>query len=59
MNILICASMKFVKEMVYFKEQLENKGHKVILPPNIESYLNGTIDIENKLEKIKLNIFKL
>lgn len=58
MKIAICGSMKFGKEMLQFKNELENYGHQIIIPENTENYANGIIDIENKWEKIQLDVIK-
>ena len=58
MKIAICGSMSFGKEMVSVKEKLEKMGHIVILPENTHAYANGTIKIENKLEKMKLDVIR-
>ncbi len=58
MKIEICGSMTFGKEMLEFKKILENKGHEIKIPTNTEKYIDGTIEVENKQEKIKLNIIK-
>ena len=58
MKIAICGSMKFGKSMLQFKQELEINGHQVIVPENTESYANGTIDVENKWEKIQLDVIK-
>lgn len=58
MKIAICGSMKFGKEMLQLKQELENKGHQVIVPANTESYADGSIDVENKWEKIQLDVIK-
>jgi len=58
MKIAICGSMKFGKDMLQFKQELETKGHQVIVPENTKSYANGTIDVENKWEKIQLDVIK-
>lgn len=58
MKIAICGSMCFGKEMLELKKSLESNGHKVIVPENTEAYANGTIEIENKWEKIELDVIK-
>ena len=58
MKIALCGSMKFGKDMLEFKQELETKGHRVIVPENTESYADGTIDVENKWEKIQLDVIK-
>lgn len=58
MKIAICGSMKFGKEMLQIKKELEDKGDQVVVPANVESYANGNISIEDKWEKIELDVFK-
>ena len=58
MKVAICGSMSFGKEMLTIKEKLERMGHTVILPENTHAYANGTINIENKLEKMKLDVIR-
>ena len=58
MKIAICGSMNFGKEMIELKTKLEQKGHKAIVPENTESYANGTSSVEDKWEKIELDVFK-
>ena len=58
MKITICGSMKSAQKMIEIKKELEKYEHEVIVPCNIDKYADGTIDIENKLEKIELNLFK-
>jgi len=58
MKIAICGSMKFGKSMLQFKQELETNGHQVIVPENTESYADGTINVENKWEKIQLDVIK-
>lgn len=58
MKVAICGSMSFGKEMLIIKEKLEEMGHTVILPENTHAYANGTINIENKLEKMKLDVIR-
>ena len=41
--------------MIEIKDKLTLFGHEIILPKNAEKYANGTIDVENKLEKIQLD----
>ncbi len=50
--------MAFAKQILKIKKELENLGHDVIAPENIEKYANGTINIENKWEKIELDVIK-
>ena len=50
--------MKFGKDMLQLKQELETKGHQVIVPANTKNYADGTIDVENKWEKIQLDVIK-
>lgn len=59
MKITICGSMVFAKEMLEIKQKLEKQKHIVVVPKNVEKYVNGTINIENKWEKIELGVFQL
>ncbi len=58
MKIAICGSMNFGKEMIELKTKLEQKGHNVVVPENTESYADGTSSVEDKWEKIELDVFK-
>jgi predicted RNA-binding protein with PUA domain len=58
MKITICGSMSFGKEMIETQRKLEEMGHIVIIPENTHAYANGTINIENKLEKMKLDVIR-
>ena len=44
--------------MIEIKDKLTLFGHEIILPKNAEKYANGTIDVENKLEKIQLDVIR-
>ena len=50
--------MAFAKEMIEAKKDLEKKNHFVVIPVNTEKYADGTIGIENKLEKIELDVIR-
>ncbi len=58
MKVAICGSMSFGKEMITIGDELKKMGHTVILPENTHAYANGTINIENKLEKMKLDVIR-
>lgn len=58
MKIVICSSMSFAKQILEIKQKLESLNHIVEIPKNTEKYVNGTIKIENKLEKMKLDAIK-
>ena len=58
MKITICGSMAFAKDMLEIKQKLEEQNHIVIVPTNTDKYANGTIDVENKWEKIELDVIR-
>src|SRR3990167_8032038 len=58
MKITICGSMAFAKDMLEIKQKLEEQNHIVIVPANTDKYANGTIDVENKWEKIELDVIR-
>lgn len=58
MKIIICGSVAFAKEMLEIKQKLEKQNHIVIVPANTDKYANGTIDVENKWEKIELDVIR-
>jgi len=58
MKIIICGSMAFAKEMLEIKQKLEKQNHIVIVPTNTDKYANGTIDVENKWEKIEFDVIR-
>jgi len=58
MRIVLCGSMKFAKEMVEEGKQLEKQSHKVIYPAEIHKWTDANANIDNKWEKIELDVFK-
>jgi hypothetical protein len=58
MKITLCGSMKFSAEMIALKFELENIGIEVDVPGNVENYANGTIDVENKWEKLEHDVIR-
>lgn len=58
MKLAICGSMNFAKDMLEIKNNLEKSGNFVIVPANVEKYADGTIDIENKWEKIEFDLIR-
>ncbi|MBN1175794.1 hypothetical protein JXA48_04055 [Candidatus Woesearchaeota archaeon] len=58
MNIAICASMSFAKEMIEVKEKLEQKGHQITLPEGTEKFLEDPGREEDKWTKIEIDPFK-
>jgi len=58
MKIAICGSMAFAKEMLDIKNNLEKLGHIIEIPANTDSYANKTIKVENKWEKIELDVIR-
>ncbi|HHD92186.1 MAG TPA: hypothetical protein ENL06_01000 [Candidatus Portnoybacteria bacterium] len=59
MKITICGSMNFAKDMIEIKQKLEEQNHIVVVPINTDKYANGTIDVENKLEKMQLDVIRV
>jgi len=55
---MICGSMTFAKEMMDTKRKLENLGHSVFVPSDIESHLKDPILIDNIEENYKHAIDK-
>jgi hypothetical protein len=58
MNIMICGSMSFAREMVQAKHELEERGHTVLLPIDIESHVEDPKlidDLERNHEHVKQN----
>ncbi len=58
MKIAICGSIQFGKEMIEIKKQLEQFGHTVILPKDIEHYASGQKSVEGKWEKQDGDLFR-
>ncbi len=58
MKITICGSMAFAREMVNIQKELENLGHTVAAPANLEKHASGTMTMENKTEKIELDLIR-
>lgn len=58
MKIALCGSMSFGKEMLEIEKKLKEEGHQVIVPENTQAYADETIRIENKLEKMKLDVIR-
>lgn len=58
MKITICGSMAFGKDMLDIKKKLELQKHEVIVPSNTDKYANGTINIEDKWEKIEHDVIR-
>jgi len=54
MKIVICGSMKFAKEMIQVGEWLEQRGHSVVLPENLDQHaekqLSASEDLQEKIE---------
>ena len=59
MKIIIVGSMVYAKDMLDAKEKLEKNNHSVTVPPNAKKYVDGTMEVENKQEKVELDIFKV
>ena len=47
MNIIICGSMTFAKQMKEIKQGLEKLGHNVILPVDTEMCISDPLRIDN------------
>ena len=56
MNIVICASMSFSKEVIEIKKVLERNGHSVLIPERAEEYAAGKLKIEEGGESIRNKI---
>lgn len=41
MKIVICASLSFPEKILEVKEELEELGHKIFIPPTTYAYLEG------------------
>jgi hypothetical protein len=58
MKITVAGSMSFARDMLEIKKKLEEKGHSIIIPVNTEKYVDGSIEMENKQEKIELDLIR-
>lgn len=58
MRISICGNMKFAQAMIEAKNTLEKMGHVVVVPANVERHADNTINIENKREKMELDLIR-
>jgi 8-oxo-dGTP diphosphatase len=58
MNIAICGSMQFSKEMLDLKSQLEAMGHVVETPKHTNAYASGEKLIETKWEKVEGDVIR-
>ena len=60
MKITICGSMSFAKEMIEYKEKLEELKHIIFVPSMLEDFISGNInkkdEMENAARKIKYNL---
>jgi hypothetical protein len=54
MIVTIYGSAKFAKEMIWAKNFLERKRHKVLLPEMAESFANGKVKLDNFKKKYNL-----
>jgi len=50
--------MQFAQKMINIKQELESHGHQVVIPKNSDKYASGTMSVENKWEKIELDLIK-
>lgn len=59
MKIVICGSMKFSKEMLKMKEDLNSLGfNHVVIPHNTEEYASSTLEKDIRQESTKNKIEK-
>lgn len=58
MDMVICGSMAFAKDMMAIRGILEERGHHVIVPKNTDKYADGTILAENKWEKMHEDVIR-
>jgi hypothetical protein len=59
MKIVICASMSAAEKIIQVKEELENLGHQVVVPANMERHLAKTFNAhESTEEKIKDDLIR-
>lgn len=59
MKIVICGSMKFSKEMIKLKRDLNSLGFSdVVVPHNTEKYASNELEEENRHESTKNKIEK-
>lgn len=56
MKIMICGSMTFAKEMMDVKRKLEDLGHSVFVPSDIEFHVKDPFLIDNLEENYKHTI---
>ena len=50
--------MAFAKDMLQIKKELEGNNHFVIVPANTDKYARGTMKVENKWEKMELDVIR-
>lgn len=41
MKIVICGSMSFARQMIFYKKKLEKKGHQVFISPTTFDFVSG------------------
>jgi predicted house-cleaning noncanonical NTP pyrophosphatase (MazG superfamily) len=58
MNIVICGSVQFAREMLDLKQRLEASGHAVTVPKNAELYASGERSAETKWEKVEGDVIR-
>ena len=58
MNIAICGSMQFAKEMIELKQKLEMAGHAIELPNDADKYAAGLKLAEHKWDKIEGDLIR-
>lgn len=50
--------MTFAKEMIELKAKLEKLGHEVVVPKNLDKYVNESIKVEDKWDKLHFDVFR-
>ncbi|MFA5358883.1 MAG: hypothetical protein WC310_03635 [Patescibacteria group bacterium] len=58
MKIAICGSMVFATKMMEVRDFLTTAGQEVVLPANVDKYANNEMTVENKWEKLELDVIK-
>ena len=58
MNVVLCGSMQFAREISEVARELEKLGHKTILPKNLAAYAAGRPSSEKQKDKIVADIFR-
>ncbi len=58
MQIVICGSMQFAKEILEAKKGLESNGHQVVIPAGVDAYVSGTKLVEDKWNGVAGDLMK-